>query len=1350
MSATGLKPFVASRDQCDIILQGMADGLVVLDATGRLLYANEAAARLLGYASAQALLEKPFEAIVEQLSIQDEFGDPLAMRHLPGPRALRGKTAPAMLLRYFVDASDEERWVVMSAAPIRDPDQRVQFVMLILHDVTQQKQSERRLSAQYSIARILAEATTLAEAAPKILQAIGENLNWEVGLLWTPDAEAQVLRCTAYWQLPHSAHPQFEQASFAFTFTRGIGLPGRIWASGQPAWIRDVREDDNFARARHAVREGLHAALGFPIIIDHEVRGVFEFFSRAIRQPDHDLLALMLTIGVQIGQFMDRKQREAALRDAELKYRTLVEQIPAITYIAALGETGGLLYVSPQHERILGFSRDEWINDANLRRSHIHPDDRERVLREHERSLATGEPFRCEYRLFARDGRELWMYDEAVIVRDEQGQPRFRQGIVFDITSRKRVEQELRALAEARDRALAETGLLNDIAIAASGEQNLNRMLSAALTRLREVIHFTGGSIALVEKDDLVIRAAFGVFTGIALGNRLRRNHGRSWQVIHTREPVLIDDVTLEKNATPTTPFRTWLGVPLIWQGEVYGLLEIDSTEAHAFSAADVSLMQKVATVLSGSIELAQRYAAEVQAVELAEAAQWRLETVLQQMPSGVAIAEYPSSRLVRGNEQLSRIMGQPFRPIESIEGYGATTAFRADGSAVRAEDWPLARSILTGEVVRGEEITFVRADGTHGTMRINSAPIRDRRGNTIAAVAVFDDVSERKQVENALYEINSILKAVFEGTTDAVFVKDLAGRYLLMNKAGAQMLGRVPDEVIGKADDELFAPESVVRIRQRDAEVIRTGKTITYEETATAAGVTRIYLSTKGPYRDPAGNIIGLIGVSRDITERKHAEEVNAQLYESERAARTEAELAQQRLAFLAEASRILASSLDYETTLQSVVSLAMSALADWCVVDVIQPDGMVQRIGATKGAGDVPEYLQTLARSYPLNPAAREGVQRVLATGEPLLAREITAEQLSVAARDPEHLAILQQLGLRSGIIVPIQIRAEMIGALSIYSSRSQRLYGPADLELAQELARRVATAIDNARLYRAAQEANARLEQRVIERTAELEATNKNLQDEIAERKAIEDELRHSREQLRQLATHLQSAREEERNRIAREIHDQLGQVLTAVKMDLSLLGRKFSDGQQSFSRSAVLQELKSMSQLLDNTIKSVREIITELRPEMLEDLGLKAAMEWQAQEFEARTQIKTHFSSNLMDVDLDLERSTAVFRILQEALTNIARHANATQVHIELRAEPTQLVLKVQDNGKGITASEMVKAHSFGILGMRERALLFGGTVEISGQPRQGTTLTVQIPYPVTIGVMASPSVQLNER
>jgi PAS domain S-box-containing protein len=220
---------------------------------------------------------------------------------------------------------------------------------------------------------------------------------------------------------------------------------------------------------------------------------------------------------------------------------------------------------------------------------------------------------------------------------------------------------------------------------------------------------------------------------------------------------------------------------------------------------------------------------------------------------------------------------------------------------------------------------------------------------------------------------------------------------------------------------------------------------------------------------------------------------------------------------------------------------------------------------------------------------------------------------------------------------------------------------------------------------------------------------------------------ESLKESQEELRNLSMHLQSLREQERTSIAREIHDELGQALTALKMDAFWLAQHMPKHQK-----ALLDKTEAMSRLVDATIQSVKKISTDLRPGLLDDLGLASAIEWQADEFQKHTGIECNPTIVMHDISPDKEQSTAIFRIFQETATNVMRHAEATALTVKLEETDGAMTLSVSDNGKGIRKMDISKAGAFGLIGIRERAHALGGEMAVEGIPGRGTTVTVTIP------------------
>jgi PAS domain S-box-containing protein len=229
------------------------------------------------------------------------------------------------------------------------------------------------------------------------------------------------------------------------------------------------------------------------------------------------------------------------------------------------------------------------------------------------------------------------------------------------------------------------------------------------------------------------------------------------------------------------------------------------------------------------------------------------------------------------------------------------------------------------------------------------------------------------------------------------------------------------------------------------------------------------------------------------------------------------------------------------------------------------------------------------------------------------------------------------------------------------------------------------------------------------------------------DISERKKAEEEIKSSHAQLRNLSTHLQTATEAERKKIAREIHDELGQTLTALKIDLAWIENRLPPKREDLNAQA-----QSMSKLIDGTIQKVRKLAMELRPDVLDNLGLTAAIEWQVEEVRKRAGLKYDVQFEPNDIAIDQNRSIDIFRILQETLTNIIRHSQASKVYIHLQQKEDKVVLTVQDNGRGIASGQIADHRSIGLIGMRERARKWGGEIKITGIRNKGTTVMVTLP------------------
>jgi PAS domain S-box-containing protein len=303
---------------------------------------------------------------------------------------------------------------------------------------------EQRLPVEYVSARALAESATPAEAAVRVLQSLCEALDWDYGALWNVNADSGVLQCVDAWHLPTPELSEFEAASRRTTFTRGVGLPGRVWATSEPAWVPDVVADSNFPRAPVARKAGLHGAFALPLLIRGTVAGVMEFFSREIREPDEALLRMLTRVGAQVGQFMERRRTEEELD----RFFTL-----SLDMLCVAGFDGYFKRVNPAWERILGYTKEELLATPYM--DFIHPDDRTPTTAAADALSLGDEVLAFENRYRAKDGTYRWLEWAAVPYPSEQ----VIYAAARDITERKEaratIERYSRDLVAAR-RAQAE------------------------------------------------------------------------------------------------------------------------------------------------------------------------------------------------------------------------------------------------------------------------------------------------------------------------------------------------------------------------------------------------------------------------------------------------------------------------------------------------------------------------------------------------------------------------------------------------------------------------------------------------------------------------------------------------------------------------------------------------------------------------------------------------------------------------------------------------------------------------------------------------------------------------------
>jgi len=316
-------------------------------------------------------------------------------------------------------------------------------------EMTERERRQRRVATQYEITRILAESPKLLEAAPNLLRAICQNLGWDVGAIWEIESQGQVLRCVEVWHGPAIEVAEFETVTRQHTFVSGVGLPGRVWARAQPAWVADVVNDANFPRAPFADKAGLHAAFGFPILCGGAVLGVMEFFTREFREPDLDLLQMFGALGSQVGQFIERRRAEEALKDSEALYHSLVESLPL--NLLRKDAQGRFTFANQLFCEELGKPLEEIVGKTDF---HFFPPElAQKYARDDQRVMATRQVFEAIEEHRKPDGAQCYVEVLKAPVYDSKASVMGIQVMVWDVTERELAKQALQSSKEAAESA---------------------------------------------------------------------------------------------------------------------------------------------------------------------------------------------------------------------------------------------------------------------------------------------------------------------------------------------------------------------------------------------------------------------------------------------------------------------------------------------------------------------------------------------------------------------------------------------------------------------------------------------------------------------------------------------------------------------------------------------------------------------------------------------------------------------------------------------------------------------------------------------------------------------------------
>jgi PAS domain S-box-containing protein len=548
----------------------------------------------------------------------------------------------------------------------------------------------------------------------------------------------------------------------------------------------------------------------------------------------------------------------------------------------------------------------------------------------------------------------------------------------------------------------------------------------------------------------------------------------------------------------------------------------------------------------------------------------------------------------------------------------------------------------------------------------VRVAPLRDATDAIVGTLAVALDITERQQAEAALRASERRYRTLLDTAHESIWVIDAEDRTTYVNHRMAGLLGYQPEEMLGRPAYDFTETdqreEAHAQLEQR-----RQGIAAQFDFPLVHNDGSQVWVrSSASALTADDGSYAGAVAMMTDITAERRHEEIRA---------------------FLEEVSSVLSASLEYDATLTAILDLLVPRVADWCALDLLHEDGRVERVGERNHYPAHQAALEELRRHY--NPSQSENwrVRQVMRTGKLIFIERVDEQHRREIAGDERHLRLVRALGTRSLITVPLVARGRMVGALWLGTDHSGRSYGPDELALAEELARRTALAVENARLYR-------------LEREARADAEAESLY-------------------AADLARRLVDVQEAERRAIALELHDEIGQLLTGLKLTLESGGP--AGGPAHASALAQTNDL----------IERVRDLSLTLRPALLDDLGLLPALHWLVQRYMARTGIVVTLAHQGVNRRFPVRVESSAYRIVQEALTNVARHADTSRAIVRLWADAESLGVQVEDQGAGFDPARPGPKSS-GLAGIQERAALLGGRVEVEAAPGAGTRLTAELP------------------
>ncbi len=595
------------------------------------------------------------------------------------------------------------RWIHDRAFPVRNEAGEVYRVTGIAEDITERKMAERRLEARNEVIKALAVSGTLREASEKILESMCKCLEWDLGAFWEVEGEPKALRCLTLWRSVEGQAQEFVDAIQNKSYGMGEEFPGQIWKLGRPVWRPNADEETSFVfpRAPIAARCGLHGAFGFPVLVQSEVVGVIEFFSRQIREPDKALLEMVSALGDQIGQLIRRKHAEEALREAEENYRSIYEN--AMEGIFQTTPEGRYLSANPALARMLGYSSPEeivaTINDLGTQMC-VSPESRLELKR---RLETEGQVRGFENQIYRKDGSKIWISVNAHIVRDADGKALYYEGTSQDVTERKRAEEALKE-SEAR------------------------------LATLAHAVESTAEMICITDMEDRFTFANPAFLKGYGYTEAEIIGKTPAILVSPQNPPSLLTEILKATRAAG-------------WNGEVIDRRKDGSDFPISLGTSQIRDSEgEVIGLIGVARDITERKRAEAVLKESEE----KFRTLFESAPIGMALHD-ARGRYVQTNQVYQRMLGFNNEELRQLSVRRITHPDDVEEGQRFFEEFREGKR----EQYQREK-RYMHKDGHLVWAHASASAIRNNKGELIYIISMVEDITERKQLEQEVIETSA------------------------------------------------------------------------------------------------------------------------------------------------------------------------------------------------------------------------------------------------------------------------------------------------------------------------------------------------------------------------------------------------------------------------------------------------------------------------------------------------------------------------------------------------------------------------------------------------------------------